>query len=104
MSSANPPSSDQGIPGGHKHFAHESNETFLALIEEQRENINNLVGGNLKLKKVVHATKQVVAGILYHVTADFEDDNSQSAKFSFKLIDRPWDQPQERVFDHQRVE
>uniref|UniRef100_A0A1L8D879 Cystatin domain-containing protein n=1 Tax=Nyssomyia neivai TaxID=330878 RepID=A0A1L8D879_9DIPT len=103
MSSPSAPPSEQGIPGGHKHFQHEADEKFLALIEEQRENINGLVGGNFKLKKIVHVTKQVVSGILYHITAEFEGEN-QPAEFTFKLIDKPWDQPQERVFEHQRVE
>ncbi|XP_055697129.1 uncharacterized protein LOC129798154 [Phlebotomus papatasi] len=104
MAQENPQPGNIGVPGGHQQFQHESNSQFLALIEEERENINSLVGGNLKLKKIVHCTKQVVAGILYHITAEFEDDSSQIAKYSFKLIDRPWDKPEKRVFDHKKVE
>ncbi|GAB0087657.1 Cystatin domain [Sergentomyia squamirostris] len=102
MSTPGAPGNPEGIPGGHKHFQHESDEKFLALVEEHRESINSLVG--LKLKKIVKVSKQVVSGILYHVTAEFEGDNAEVSKYSFKLIDRPWDQPLERVFEHERIE
>uniref|UniRef100_A0A7G3AEV6 Cystatin domain-containing protein n=1 Tax=Lutzomyia longipalpis TaxID=7200 RepID=A0A7G3AEV6_LUTLO len=105
MSDPTAPPSQQTITGGHHRFQFENDAKFLALIEKHKEKINSTIGDNYKLKKVLHVTKQVVAGLLYHVTAEFErEGNDETAKYIFKLIDKPWDHPEEHVLEHQRVE
>ncbi|XP_055678218.1 uncharacterized protein LOC129786976 [Lutzomyia longipalpis] len=104
MSAPTAPPSEQAVIGGHHGFQFENDAKFLALIEEHKEKINSTIGDNYKMKKVLHVTKQVVSGLLYHVTAEFEREGNETAKFVFKLIDKPWDQPEERVLEHQRVE
>lgn len=57
-----------------------------------------------RLKKIVDCTKYLVAGYRYDIIAEFEDESGQISKYSFKLYDRPWDQPENRVYDHEKVE
>uniref|UniRef100_A0A1B0CMU5 Cystatin domain-containing protein n=1 Tax=Lutzomyia longipalpis TaxID=7200 RepID=A0A1B0CMU5_LUTLO len=104
MSDPTAPPSRQRVVGGHQRFQFENDAQFLALIEKHKEKINSTIGDNYKLKKVLHVTKQVVAGLLYHVTAEFErEGDDETVKYIFMLLDRPWDPPDEHVLEHRRV-